>query len=407
MGCCESSPHINNNSSLNGSMVRSVRSASRGQFTVSASADGGSSSSEENRNPCRGSPLSAPELPSSSCNFNNTNSEEGNHHIDDDTYESGTDQEFTNLGGRDDNNIFLDDGGLTASMPSHPALFPGLDELTQPMASLLWDPDKPVLLPQKKLEHATRPTFVLGLEQLLVRSVPAMDVTESTKVYSRAFLEEFFEFCADNCELVIWTSALRSHAQYVLRTVDPGHTVSYCIYRHSKWFPFGPQHSHEQAQPHGSIVAPSSFEHCKDLSLLDRDPSTVLFITANEKLARENCASTILVPEMRLDSDDWLLPTLARAVRSLVTDHKRSMGRPPNVIQFLKTSPLITFNQATGCFCLHPERAAHAWLRDGLDTDLIVQNELFLKSVTTSRGSNTTAATTSTSSAGYLVSSIE
>ncbi len=86
--------------------------------------------------------------------------------------------------------------------------------------------DLKILFPHYKLmQNSERKLLILDLDETLIHATEEKSEREADFlvgqyfVYKRPFLDEFLEFCFENFDVAVWTTATKSYAGEILKTV--------------------------------------------------------------------------------------------------------------------------------------------------------------------------------------------
>ena len=169
-------------------------------------------------------------------------------------------------------------------------------------------------------EDPNKISIVLDLDETLVHSsfvqIPEPDFTfnlnavpQSVPVYVliRPHAKEFIQLLAQKFELIIFTAANQTYADYVVDQIDPKHLISYKLYKESC------------SDLNGATV--------KDLSLLNRELKK-LIIVDNSKMA------SLLHPYNAVPVETWTEDKTDNELMDIANE-LLSHADEPNVYDFL------------------------------------------------------------------------
>lgn len=174
-----------------------------------------------------------------------------------------------------------------------------------------------------------RKTLVLDMDETLVHcssfpphpSVKYFVLQNNEYLYTRPGLEDFLEYAQANFEVFIYTFAERDYAEEVLNNIAPNIDEDHRLYRDS------------------CIVKKNLI--IKDLDMLNRSKSKLIFVDDNDKALKVNKENTIVMPMWKgTPTDhaliDWLQPILemcksASDTRTVIKSIKDKNRRFANV----------------------------------------------------------------------------
>jgi len=125
------------------------------------------------------------------------------------------------------------------------------------------DPPSDRLLPDLPPSARHVRTLVLDLDDVLIHS--AWTRRTGWRTFKRPGVDDFLKGAAQFYEVVVYTSQLPTYADPILDRLDPHRCIQYRLYRDSTQYVGG--------------------VHARDLAKLNRDPSRVLFVTAEGVVA--------------------------------------------------------------------------------------------------------------------------
>lgn len=159
-----------------------------------------------------------------------------------------------------------------------------------------------------------RKTLVLDMDETLVHcssfpphpSVKYFVLSNNEYLYTRPGLEDFLEYAQQNFEVFIYTFAERDYAEEVLNTIAPNIDEDHRLYRDS------------------CIVKKNLI--IKDLDMLNRSKSKLIFVDDNDKALKVNKENTIVIPMWKgVPTDNalltWLKPILEMCKSASDTRH--------------------------------------------------------------------------------------
>lgn len=148
-----------------------------------------------------------------------------------------------------------------------------------------------------------RKTLVLDMDETLIHcsafpphpDVNYFKLSETEFVYTRPGLQDFLQYCLTHFEVFIYTFAERDYAEQVLDQIAPTIDEDHRLYR-------------------DSCIVKKNFI-IKDLDMLNRSKSKLVFVDDNDKALKFNKENTIVIPMWKGMPNDhalleWLLPLL-------------------------------------------------------------------------------------------------
>ncbi|OHT15041.1 NLI interacting factor-like phosphatase family protein [Tritrichomonas foetus] len=183
----------------------------------------------------------------------------------------------------------------------------------------------PTLYKAPPLPADGRKCLVLDMDETLVHcspfpphpSVNYFNISETEYVYMRPGLEEFMSYAMEHFEVFIYTFAERDYAELVLNTIAPNIDEDHRLYRDS------------------CIVKKSLI--IKDLDMLQRKKSKLIFVDDNDKALKVHKENTIVIPMWKGMPNDhalmeWLVPILemcnnANDTRTVIKNIKNQTRR--------------------------------------------------------------------------------
>ena len=107
-------------------------------------------------------------------------------------------------------------------------------------------------------------------------------------VYKRKNLENFLNYLSEECEPVVWPTGVRSYVELVMGLIDPTKRIKHIITQ---------EHCDYVSEPESDIE-----EYVKDLSLLGRDMSRVVYIDCKPMAFWMHPHNSIAWQEFRADN---------------------------------------------------------------------------------------------------------
>ncbi|KAG9151678.1 hypothetical protein Leryth_001970 [Lithospermum erythrorhizon] len=132
------------------------------------------------------------------------------------------------------------------------------------------EPSSEKLLPDLHPQEQGVVTLVLDLNETLIYSDWKRD--RGWRTFKRPGVDAFLEQLAQYCEIVVFSDQLNMYVDPVMERLDPNHCVRYRLSRDATRYLDG--------------------KHYRDLSMLNRDPGKVIYISAHaleSSLQKENC----------------------------------------------------------------------------------------------------------------------
>ncbi len=149
---------------------------------------------------------------------------------------------------------------------------------------------------------------MLDLDGVLVKS--DWNRERGWRTFKRPGAEAFLKHMAQYYEIVVFTDQLATYGDPILERLDPQRFVSYRLYRDATQYTRG--------------------VHARDLSALNRDPSRVVFVSADPGAYLLQPENALAVPRWALQKDDTtlldLMPFLESMVRRNVPDTRAVLG---------------------------------------------------------------------------------
>ena len=170
-----------------------------------------------------------------------------------------------------------------------------------------------------------RKCLVLDMDETLIHcsafpphpSVTYFTLSETEYVYLRPGLNDFLQYAQENFEVFIYTFAERDYAELVLNQIAPNIDEDHRLYRDS------------------CIVKKDLI--IKDLDMLNRKKSKLIFVDDNDKALKVHKENTIIIPMWKGTPNDhalveWLIPILetcknANDTRTVIKNIKNQTRR--------------------------------------------------------------------------------
>lgn len=187
------------------------------------------------------------------------------------------------------------------------------------------------IIPAKEPQLKQKLTVVLDLDETIVYA-------RDGPLYVRPHIDELFEFLAENCETIVWTSSIRRYANAVVSQVDKFAAVKHIVYRHPSW----------------------CNTQVKDLKLLGRDLESTLIIENTPDCMRGYEANGLLVEDYTGgELEDKTLLSLLNLLQDLVHSREVENISVPEYLRRTRLAPRCRVVTDKGnymeCHCINSE----------------------------------------------------
>lgn len=167
-------------------------------------------------------------------------------------------------------------------------------------------------LPAISAEHASLHTLILDLDETLVHFMESKNGTLGGQFHVRPYAREFLQEMGQYFEVVIFTAAIQSYADWILDRIDDSGIIKHRLYRE------------HVSQRRGGV-------YIKDLSLLGRDIDRMIIVDNNPDNFQLQPENGIFIKSWFGDVGDTALLKLAPILRdvglSASTDVRVSLAR--------------------------------------------------------------------------------